>query len=28
VQGLVERTTGIRLEPEVRYVGRFDRVSR
>jgi UDP-N-acetylmuramate dehydrogenase len=28
VQGLVERSTGIRLEPEVRYVGRFDRVSR
>jgi UDP-N-acetylmuramate dehydrogenase len=28
VQDLVERTTGIRLEPEVRYVGGFDRVHR
>ena len=28
VQGLVERTSGIHLEPEVRYVGRFERVSR
>jgi UDP-N-acetylmuramate dehydrogenase len=28
VQGLVERTVGIRLEPEVRLVGRFDRALR
>jgi UDP-N-acetylmuramate dehydrogenase len=28
IQGTVERATGIRLEPEVRLVGRFDRVHR
>jgi UDP-N-acetylmuramate dehydrogenase len=28
VQALVERTSGIRLEPEVRLVGRFDRAVR
>lgn len=28
VQGLVERASGVRVEPEVRLVGRFDRVHR
>jgi UDP-N-acetylmuramate dehydrogenase len=28
VQDLVERASGVRLEPEVRPVGRFDRVLR